>query len=397
MELSPQTIRSIGFSMVKKGYDPDQVDAFRDEVATVVEAAHNQAIAMEARARAAVAKLHEISQNAPDRAPESFSASDNDVITRTLALAQRTADTTVAEARRDADAIVTQSRDEAERLLDNARALAAQTIDDSRAEARRAVEGDRVHAENELQSMLARRDFLLSDVDHLEQYLQAQRERLREAAVALQELVDRVPAGLGEIRRPLLSASAEHVAEAPSPSRREVAVANGESATVAPAHDADAVADRGVFDDLDDGDEAGEAGYDNAVSHDAVSHDAVSHDAVSHDAVSHDALSHDDMSELVWDDASIAAAERAAELPFRPSAGAPQRPGSRPPTSSRRGGSSPPFNDPLEQDSVWRMLDDEVASKQAAEAEPHLDDITTEVPVIPRATETFRVSGDELQ
>jgi hypothetical protein len=46
-------------------------------------------------------------------------------------------------------------------------------------------------------------------VDHLEQYVSAQRERLREAATALQELVDRVPAGLGEMRRPLLSASDE--------------------------------------------------------------------------------------------------------------------------------------------------------------------------------------------
>ena len=67
MELSPQEIRSTGFKLVKKGYDPDQVDSFKDEVASVVEAAYTQATAMEARARAAVAKLHEVSQNAPAR------------------------------------------------------------------------------------------------------------------------------------------------------------------------------------------------------------------------------------------------------------------------------------------------------------------------------------------
>ncbi len=384
MELSPQAIRSIGFALVKKGYDPDQVDAFRDEIASVVETAHNQAIAMEARARAAVAKLHEVSQNAPERAHEGFSANDNDVITRTLALAQRAADTTIAEAHSEAESLVAQSRDEAERLLENARALAAKTIEDSRADARRAVEGDRVQAENELQSLLARRDFLLSDVDHLEQHLLAQRERLRDAAVALQEMVDRVPAGLGEIRRPLLSASAEPAADAPVvPARREVAESHDASAADR-ASDPGAAEHVTIFDDLDDADYVD-------------SQNDVSHNDVSNNDVSNNDAEQEEMSELVWDDASIAAAERATELPFRPSSGPPQRPGSRPPTNSRRGPSSPPFNDPLEQDSVWRMLDDEVASTQAAEAGVHLDEITAEVPIIPRTAETFRVGGDELQ
>ncbi len=363
MELSPQAIRNTGFKVVKKGYDPDQVDSFKDEVAAIVEAAYSQATSMEARARAAVAKLHEVSQNAPshEREPESFSASDNDVITRTLALAQRTADAAVAEARGESNAIIAQSRDEAERLLDNARTLAAKTIEDSRAEARRAVEGDRVHAENELQSLLARRDFLLADVDQLEQYLQAQRERLRDAAIGLQELVDRVPAGLGEIRRPLLSASADLAAAEP---HHETALAP-------------AAASQRVIDPTDEPDAADE--FDQA-----------------DEPV-------EEMSELVWDDASIAAAERSSEPPLRPlherHNGPPARPGARrPPANSRRGSaSSPPFNDPLAQDTVWRLLDEEVANTQAAEAALHLDEITTEVPVIPRVADTFRVGGDELQ
>ena len=370
MELSPQQIRAVGFKTVKKGYDPDQVEAFKEDVATVVETAHSQATAMEARARAAVSKLHEVSQNAStavpavEREPEGFSASDNDRITRTLALAQRTADAAVAEARSESDAIIAKSREEAERLLDNARSLAAKTIDDSRAEARRAVEGDRVHAENELQSLLARRDFLLSDVDHLEQYLQAQRERLRDAAVALHEMVERVPAGLGDIRRPLLSASADHVATEPhlAPAATHVAPARREA--VAADADEDEV---GLFDQADVAEDADEPA--------------------------------EEMSELVWDDASIAAAESAAEMPFRPSGGPPARPGSvRPQSNVRRSGASaPPFNDPLAQDSVWRMLDEEVAGTQAAEAGLHRNEITTEVPIIPRVADTFRVGGDELQ
>ena len=43
------------------------------------------------------------------------------------------------------------------------------------------------------------------------------------------------------------------------------------------------------------------------------------------------------------------------------------------------------------------MLDDEVASTQAAESGLHIEEITTEVPIIPRVADTFRVGGDELQ
>ena len=233
--MTPQTIRSTGFRTVKKGYDPTEVDAFREQVASVVELSQNQATAMEARARAAVAKLQEVSQQIGTREERPVAPSgDTEVISRTLLLAQRTADTTVAEARAEAETIVGQAREEAGRVLDNARVMAAKTIDDARFDARRAADDERVRAENEVQALLARRDFLLADVDHLEQYLQAQRERLRDAAVQLQELVERVPGGLGDMRRPLLSASAEPLPAAfdtPSPAP----VAEPPSAVVEPA------------------------------------------------------------------------------------------------------------------------------------------------------------------
>jgi len=198
---------------VKKGYDPEEVESFRNQVAQFLEAAQNQATAMEARARAAVAKLQEVSQQVANGGKEAATSAvhneDVEVISRTLLLAQRTADTAVLEAQAEADSIIARARDEASRVLDSARGMAAKTIDESRAEVRRAVEDELLSAENEVQGLLARRDFLLGDVDHLEQYLQAQRERLRDAAVQLQELVDRVPGGLGDMRRPLLSASAE--------------------------------------------------------------------------------------------------------------------------------------------------------------------------------------------
>lgn len=222
MELTPQAIRVAGFTTVKRGYDPDEVEAFKARVAEELESLQSQASAMEARARAAVAKLQELTQqgagqrsevvvSAPGESspsPAAPASSDvPDMISRTLLLAQRTADATIADARDEAAAIVGEGRQEAARMLESARAMAARTVDDARHEARRSAEDERVRIENEVQAMLARRDFLVADVDQLELYIQAERDRLREAANHLLDLVDRVPGGLGETRRPLLSAA----------------------------------------------------------------------------------------------------------------------------------------------------------------------------------------------
>jgi DivIVA domain-containing protein len=220
MDFSPQTVRSAGFRTVKKGYDQAEVDDFKEKVAAAIETAQNQATAMEARARAAVAKLQEVSQQVSSGSRDA-GASGNDedaeTISRTLLLAQRTADTTVAQATADAESITVKARVDATTVIDNARAMADKLLDEARLEARRSAESERIKAENEVQALLARRDFLLADVDQLEHYVDAQRERLRDAAVSLQDLVERVPGGLGEIRRPLLSASAEPVSAAPAP------------------------------------------------------------------------------------------------------------------------------------------------------------------------------------
>ncbi len=332
MDISPQTIRSTGFKTVKKGYDPDEVEVFRDQVAAAVEAAQNQSTAMEARARAAVAKLQELSQQvaAPSREAQVVApASDAEVISRTLLMAQRTADSAVAEARVEAESITAQAREEASRVLDGARTMAAKTIEDSRADARRAIDDDRVKAENEVQSLLARRDFLLGDVDHLEQYLQVQRERLRDAAVQLAELVDRVPGGLGDMRRPLLSASAEPAQEA----RHESAAA----AIAAP--------------EPEPGPQVAAVGYDDA----------------------HAVVVDLDPSPLFTQRPAPAADLTAMAL----------------------------SNNADAKDNVWRLLDEEVAGTQAAQATQSafaLDEVTAEVPAMPARPEAdpFRIGGDDL-
>ena len=213
MEMSPQRVRTAEFPTVRKGADPKEVKAFLDDVADELERAQNQSTAMEARARAAVARLQEITESgaaaAPAPAPVQVEASadESETISRTLLLAQRTADTAVAEARSEAARIVGSANDEAATTLDSTREMAAQLLDEARSEARRAGEIERMSIAGEVEALKARRDFLESDVEQLELFLTEQRNRLREAATSIVDIVERVPGGLGAARPPLLSAS----------------------------------------------------------------------------------------------------------------------------------------------------------------------------------------------
>jgi DivIVA domain-containing protein len=209
MEMSPERIRSVEFKTARKGADPAEVRVFLNDVADELERAQNQSTAMEARARAAVARLQEVSESGVGEAPATVEVSPDEAetISRTLVLAQRTADTTVAEARQEAARIVAAANDEAATTLDSTREMAAQLIDEARVEARRLGETERMTIAGEVESLKARRDFLESDVDQLELFLTDQRSRLRDAATSLVDITERIPGGLGEVRRPLLSAS----------------------------------------------------------------------------------------------------------------------------------------------------------------------------------------------
>ena len=209
MEMSPQRVRSAEFKTVRKGADPDEVKVFLSDVADELERAQNQATAMEARARAAVARLQEVSQpgaSAPAVAVDA-SVDESETISRTLLLAQRTADTAVAEARSEASKIVGSANDEAASTLDSTREMASQLLAEARVEARRVGEGERNAIASDVEALKARRDFLESDVEQLELFLTEQRNRLREAATSLVDITERIPGGLGEARAPLLSAS----------------------------------------------------------------------------------------------------------------------------------------------------------------------------------------------
>lgn len=216
MEMSPQRVRSAEFKTVRKGVDPDELKAFLGDIADELERAQNQSTAMEARARAAIARLQEMNEGArPTEPAQAASAPDAspdqaETISRTLLLAQRTADSTVAEARAEAARIVQSANTEASTTLDSAREMSSRLVEEARANARQAGEAERITVAGEVDALKARRDFLESDVEQLELFLTDQRSRLREAATALVDITERVPGGLGEVRPPLLSASDDH-------------------------------------------------------------------------------------------------------------------------------------------------------------------------------------------
>jgi len=244
MEMSPQRVRSAEFKTIRKGADPDEVKVFLSDVADELERAQNQATAMEARARAAVARLQEVSQPSASAPAVEASVDESATISRTLLLAQRTADTAVAEARSEASRIVGSANDEAANTLDSTREMAAQLLAEARVEARRVGEGERTAIASDVDALKARRDFLESDVEQLELFLTEQRSRLRDAATSLIDMTERVPGGLGEARAPLLSASDDE----PTSPVEALAAATDEPKWDPADDDGDEVAPRG--DDL---------------------------------------------------------------------------------------------------------------------------------------------------
>jgi DivIVA domain-containing protein len=269
MELSPQSVSSTTFKIVKRGYDPDEVRAYLGKLSASIESMQNQTAAMEARARAAVARLQEIAAQTPPQPqasePVVAGIEEAETISRTLLLAQRTADQTIAEAESRAQSITEDAESEARRSVEGAQEAAARMVEDAKNDARKAGEAQRVQVESEVQSLLARREFLLSDVDHLEQHIVTQRDRLRDVASALVDIVERVPGGLGDLRRPLVSA-----------------VEAGNEPRWDDGSDPDATMPMAAFDTPEEaaGEDATEAPAETAAEHDTVEEVTTADDAV---------------------------------------------------------------------------------------------------------------------
>jgi hypothetical protein len=165
-------------------------------------------VASDARARAAMARVQELSAREPV-------SGDTEVISKTLLMAQRTADTVVGDAQRSADETLASADLRSKTLVADAEAKAAETLRQSELLARS-------HAESELRSLQERRTALQAEVDQLNEGIVAERERVAAVIESLQRLL-RSPEGLGTLSyrtqaadMPTVSASAAESASSAS-------------------------------------------------------------------------------------------------------------------------------------------------------------------------------------
>lgn len=152
MDLTPQDVRDVQFRSKVRGYHEDDVDEFLVQVAATLERLQLRLQAAEERARAQ---------------PPAEAAPTEESLTRTLVLAQRTADLALKEAREEAAHLVEEAREEHERLHAESEAIRAQLVEESQEQIRA-----------ELAALEGRRDALIRDVAALESFVADQRGRL---------------------------------------------------------------------------------------------------------------------------------------------------------------------------------------------------------------------------
>jgi DivIVA domain-containing protein len=157
MDVSPKTLREVEFREKMRGYHPEDVDHFLEEVAAGLEV-------LQERLRQAV----ERAQRAEAAAAEA--GGTDETLRRTLVLAQRTADLAVQEAREQAARILAGAEQQAQAVLGEAEERGRRTLED-------AVTESRV----ELTRLESARAQSQQDVDGLNRWLEEHKAHLKDS------------------------------------------------------------------------------------------------------------------------------------------------------------------------------------------------------------------------
>ena len=155
MDVTPRELRDIDIRERFGGYHRDDVDDLLERAATRIEGLEGQLREAQTRVDSGEADAGKTRET-------------EDMLHRTLLLAQRAADEAVAEA-----------QSKARQILDDAETKARSTIDEAETTARRQAETERRRLENEVVELGAKRDALTADVDALERFETEYRARLR--------------------------------------------------------------------------------------------------------------------------------------------------------------------------------------------------------------------------
>lgn len=235
MDVTPHQLRTIELREAWRGYRQDDVDELLDQVAGTIE-----------RLQAQVKRLTERLAKVEDEAGLGREA--DEMLRRTLLLAQRTADAAVSEA-----------QERARRVLSESEVQAHSIVSGAEEEARRVAIAERQRLEGEVRELGRRRDALLADVEGLEEAAGDHRRRLREFLEAEIGRIDSRPMPTAAVRPDL----SEEPAKAPSgPEGREAAspVEVSTEAAEAPPESLPAVDEPDEPDEPDEADEPAAAG-----------------------------------------------------------------------------------------------------------------------------------------
>lgn len=204
MDVTPRELRDIEIREGFRGYNRDDVDEILERAAATIEG-------LQERLRQLTERVVDL-EGRGDRARET-----EDMLHRTLLLAQRAADDAVAQA---------QAR--ARQIVEEAEARARATLNDAEAGARRQAESERQRLEHEVLDLGARREALAADIDELERFETEYRTRLRRAIEGELETL---------ATRPLVAPSPRptlHDVEMPTPAPRAPVAPSPVSAPAGP-------------------------------------------------------------------------------------------------------------------------------------------------------------------
>lgn len=160
MDVTPRELRDIDIRERFGGYNRDDVDDLLERAAARIESLEASVRDLSTRAEAGDAESGKTRET-------------EEMLHRTLLLAQRAADEAVAEA-----------QTKARQILDDAESKSRTMVSEAETTARRQAETERRRLESEVLELGAKRDALVADVDALERFEQDYRVRLRRAVEA---------------------------------------------------------------------------------------------------------------------------------------------------------------------------------------------------------------------
>ncbi|MBI2703771.1 MAG: DivIVA domain-containing protein [Actinobacteria bacterium] len=239
MSESPQLLANVEFDIVKKGYDPEQVDNYlrlidgqvsqlKDTARQAVEQAEvaHSRVAEAKREKAAYlsesqqakAELEQVKvQQAEASVPAAPADADDgtEALKKMLLLAQRTADNHVEESQASAKNVVADARTKAAEIVAGAETRAERLLIEAQKVADELVRERSEKITATVSELERRRDLLRADSEVLEKYLTEHRQRLQEGVNTLAALLND-DSGLKADPMPSLKAEPDSVPPIPS-------------------------------------------------------------------------------------------------------------------------------------------------------------------------------------